>query len=91
MVLNAALLSRLGNVNLIQEFSKVFKVFWIIFAISLANEVTVYFAFNDINIAMDMEMRFEWITTEGRLRFIYNSTDLSDYEKAALLSNFTVT
>ena len=91
VVLNTALLSKFGNVNLIQEFSKAFKAFWIILAIQLASGVTLYFGFNDINMALDMEMRFEWITTEGRLRFIYNSTDLSDYEKAALLSNFNVT
>ena len=62
-----------------------------ILAILLISEVTMYFGLNDITLARDMEMRFEWITTEGRLRFISNSTDLSDYEKAILSSNYTFT
>ena len=90
VALNTALLSKFGNVNLIQEFSKVLKGFWIILAISLVLEVTLYFAFNDVNFGRDMEMKFEWITTEGRLKFISNSTDLSYYEKAILLSNSTI-
>ena len=88
---NAAILSKLGNVNLIQEFIKVVKVFWTFFAIKVAHVITIYFAFNDINTALDMKMDFEWITTNGRLMFIYHSTDLSDHEKALLLSNITFT
>ena len=91
VVVNMILLSKFGNVNLIQEFSKAVKVFWIFLAILLTYSLTLYFGFNDINIALDMNLDFEWITAEGRLRFIYNSTDLSDFEKAFLLSNSTFT
>ena len=91
MILNTALLSKFGNVNLIQEFTKAIKISWIILAIQLADQVTVYFGFNDINMALDMNMSFDWITTAGRLSFISNSTDLSDYEKFMLLSNNTFT
>ena len=90
-ILNAFLLSKLGNVNLIKEFCKLIKGHWIILAIQLANTITVYFAFKDINTGQDMTMKFEWISNEGRLRFIYNSTYLSDNEKKILLSNYTVT
>ena len=91
VIVNMALLSKFGNVNLLQEFCKALKLFWMILAILLISEVTMYFGLNDITLARDMEMRFEWITTEGRLRFISNSTDLSDYEKAILSSNYTFT
>ena len=91
VIVNVALLSKFGNVNLIQEFCKALKLFWMILAILLISEVTMYFGLNDITLARDMEMRFEWITTEGRLKFIYNSTDLSDYEKAFLLFDDTFT
>ena len=85
------LLSKFAKVNLIQEFSKTIKTFWIFLAIPLANELIIYFGFNDINAALDMKLNFEWITTERRLSFIYNSTDLPDYEKAHLLSRGTFT
>ena len=56
----------------------------------LANSITIYFAFNDINTAIDMTMEFEWISTEGRLRLIFNATDLGDWEKMDLLNNTTI-
>ena len=89
VILNTFLLSKFGNVNLVQEFCKVIKAHWIILAIQLANTMTVYFAFQDIGSGQDMTLKFEWITSEGRLRFIYNATDLSDNEKTILLSNYT--
>ena len=87
VILNALLLYKFGNINLIQEFCKVLKGYWMIFAVFLAHATTVYFAFNDINAALDMTLQFEWITKEGRLKFIYNTMDISDYEKAVLLAN----
>ena len=87
VVLNMAILKLYGNVDPLQEFSKVMKTYWMLFALQLANTISIYFGFNDINYAMDMTGEFSWITREGRLKFISNSSDLSDYEKASILSN----
>ena len=90
VVLNTSILSKFGNLNLVQEACNTVKAYWTILAIMLANSITIYFAFNDINTAIDMTMEFEWISTEGRLRFIFNATDLCDREKMHLLNNATI-
>ena len=90
VVLNTSILSKFGNLNLVQEACNTIKVYWTILAIMLANSITIYFAFNDINTAIDMTMEFEWISMEGRLRFIFNATDLCDWEKMALLNDSTI-
>ena len=87
--LNAFLLSKFGNINLMEWFCKTMKAYWIFLAIQLVNTMNPLFALKDINAAMDMTMQFSWITREGRLAFIHNSTDLSDNEKMNLLSNIT--
>ena len=87
--LNAFLLSKFGNINLMEWFCKTMKAYWIFLAIQLVNTMNPLFALKDINAAMDMTMEFSWITREGRLAFIHNSTDLSDNEKMNLLSNIT--
>lgn len=56
-------------------------------AIVLAHNIAGYFALNDLNSANDMTNEFEWITLEGRIRMIQNSTYLSDEEKSILWAN----
>ena len=63
------------------------KKYWLFLTIQLGNTITFYFGFNDISLGIDMTRKFSWITTDGRLRFIYNATDLNDDEKAVLLAN----
>ena len=87
VILNTIILSKFGNVDLIQEFCNIIKACWKILAILLANSITIYFGLNDINAALDMTMEFEWITDEGRSMFIANASDLSDCEKSVLLGN----
>lgn len=87
--LDALLLSKFGSVNLIDESCRVIKTHWIIFATMLANVLVSMFDLKDVNSALDMTMKFEWFTSVGRFSFISNSTDLSDEEKAFLLSNIT--
>ena len=87
VILNTIILSKFGNVNLIQEFCNIIKACWKILAILLANSITIYFGLNDINAALDTTMEFEWITEKGRLMFIANASDLSDFEKLLLLDN----
>ena len=87
VILNTIILSKFGNVNLIQEFCNIIESCWKILAILLANSITIYFGLNDINAALDMTMEFEWITKKGRLMFIANASDLSDCEKLILLDD----
>ena len=91
VLLNTFLLYKFVKINLIREFCNAIEKYWIFFAIQLGNTITIYFGFNDISLGTDMTMNFSWITTEGRLRFIWNSTDLNDEEKAVLVFNKTFT
>ena len=87
VMINTFILSKFGSVNLTQEFCKAMKKYWLFLTIQLGNTITFYFAFNDINLGTDMTMKFNWVTTNGRLRLIYNASDLNDDEKAVLLAN----
>ena len=87
VILNGIILAKFGNVNLLQEFCKALKKCWMILAIVLAHNIAGYFALNDLNSANDMTNEFEWITLEGRIRMIQNSTYLSDEEKSILWAN----
>ena len=87
VLLNGIILAKFGNVNLFQEFCKVLNKYWMILAIVLVHLIVGYFAFNDLTMTNDMTNEFEWITTEGRIRMIKNSTFLSDEEKSILLAN----
>ena len=91
MLLNALVLWKFTGIVFIQELCKVIKKYKSTLAIKLAYTVCIYFVFNDINLGMDMSLKFTWITNEGRLNFIYNSTNLSDDEKSCLLANATLT
>ena len=90
VLLNTYLLLRYANVNLMQEFQKVISTYWIFLAIQLANTLSVYFVGCDINLGTDNTGKFEWITKDGRLNYIMNSTDLSDDERISLLANRTI-
>ena len=86
-MINTFVLLKFGSVNLTKEFCKAMKKYWLFLTIQLGNTITFYFGFNDISLGIDMTRKFSWITTDGRLRFIYNATDLNDDEKAVLLAN----
>ena len=91
VLFNGFLLSYYGAVSLINEFSKMMQRYWLIVAIGLANAMADYFILNDMSMVLDMTMEFEWVTSEGRLSFVYNSSDLTSYEKEILLSNHYLT
>ena len=76
-----------GKRNILKEFCKIMKKYWIILAIKLAGGFFTTFAQNDVNVGMDTTFKFEWITKEGRIRFIQNATDISTIEKSFLLKN----
>ena len=88
---NTFLVSKFGNVDLMMHFFKLLKDYWLLVTILMVHPVFVYFNMNDINMAMDMTLKFEWITEEGRIKFIQNATDLNDQKKKMLLANITFT
>ena len=87
VALNACLLWVLAELNIAQEFCKILKKYWHIMALKLS--LTIFLTLNskDINLGSDFSLNFSWITDEGRMMMIYNSTDLSEMEKMILLSN----
>ena len=88
---NTILVTKFGNADLIKQFCKVLSDYWMILTILMMHPVFVYFMMNDINLATDMTLKFEWITEQGRMKFIHNSTDLTHVEKRFLLSNISFT
>ena len=58
-------------------------------AIEMPAKLAIYWASNDINGGQDYSLQFMWTTDQGRLRLIYNATDLDDGQKALLLQNTT--
>ena len=89
VAVNTFLVSKFGNVDLIRHFSKVLKDYWFLVTVLMVHPVFVYFMMNDINLATDMTLEFEWITEEGRINFFQNATDLNDNEKTMLLANIS--
>ena len=88
VLLNSICLSKYGNINILQDFLKFIQKYWLLFGIRLGQDLLFYFAFNDINYAMDMTTEFSWITDEGRMKFINVSTELTKDERESLLSCF---
>ena len=87
MLLNALALWKFTGIIFLQEFCNVIKKYKSILAIKLSYAVFIFFVFNEINLGMDMSLKFIWITNEGRMILYQNSTDLSDEERNCLMSN----
>ena len=85
MLINYFVLSTLANVSLFQELSRIMKKYWQFIAIHFSMDMMVMFLTKDINFGMDSTGEFNWITNEGRFRFINHLTDLSYAEKSLLL------
>ena len=88
VILNTLIVSKFGSVDLIKQFCKLIRKYWIVVVIQMT-DLLLYFGLNDINMGLDMTLKFDWITLEGRMKFIYNATDLNDENKAILLSNIS--
>ena len=86
-VLNGFCLWKICNIDIFQEFCRILKYYWYIMFVQLVTNVTLTLIANDINLGMDWTLGFQWTTEEGRLMLIYNSSDISEAEKASLLSN----
>ena len=86
LIVNAFILRNLTDVNLNDEVGATIKKYWLFMATHFGISMCINYAVNDINLGMDTTGQWLWITKEGRLRFINDSTELSIEEKAMLLS-----
>ena len=88
MISGVMLLWIFAHINLFRECCKVLKRYWFIFAMKITT-AAVHWGSLDINAGNDTKLKFDWITDDGRLEMIWNSTDLSTAEKQVLLQNKT--
>ena len=87
-IINAICLWKLTNLNMFKEFAGVIKKYWYFLVFNLS--VNLNFYMRDVNLGIDSSGKFEWITSEGRLNLILNSTDLTNEEKSIFLINTTL-
>ena len=86
LLINYFILSTMTNVNLFSECCRIMKKYWQFIAVDFATNMMIMFLTKDINLGMDSTRKFNWITKEGRIKFINESTDLSNEEKSLLLN-----
>ena len=80
-VVNSIILWKVIKVNMLEEFVRLISKYWHFMMVKLSFNIAHYIASKDVNYGMDSSGKFEWITPEGRLSLIYNSSLLSDEEK----------
>ena len=83
---NAFILLTIANVSLLQEFCRLMKRYWHLIAIKFAYRMVLMFTTKDINLGMDSTGELNWITKDGRIKLINDSTDLSHEDKSLLLN-----
>ena len=84
VMVNALILKKFTDVNLLREFCLILKKYWLFMAVKLAFNMMVYFIANDINFGNDGTRSFTWISDEGWIQLVNSSKDLSYEEKAEL-------
>ena len=90
VVINAALLWKVANINMPQEFCRVLNKHWFLIAFPLGQSMAFYFATTDINLGIDGTHSYVWRTPQGRLFLIHNSSNLTEEEKTMFPSNVTL-
>ena len=86
---NAFVLWKVMNINMIQEFREVLSKYRFFILIKLCFANTSYFGSYDVKFGCVSSGKFEWITPEGRLNLISNLTDLRPGEKALFFATST--
>ena len=85
-IINAVWIWKATNMNMIQQFGIVMRKYWHFMALKLTYMMFCHFVTNDVNLGVDTSGKFEWITPEGRLNLLYNSTEISYDQKSMILS-----
>ena len=90
-LLNGVLLKTIGKININGEFCEVLKKYWHFMVLKLSLTIFLTLRSKDLNSGTDWTLKFPWITDEGRQTMIFNSTTLSEAEKAILLNSSIIT
>ena len=86
VLVNSFILATFTKVKLFRELCRIMKIYWYFIVVKFAFAMMMMFAIKDINLGMDYTGEWNWITNDGRLILINNSTDLSNDEKFLLLN-----
>ena len=87
VIVNSFILSTLSSVNLFRECCRIMKIYWHFIVVKFSFQMMIMFLTKDINLGMDLTGEWNWITNDGRIGLISNSTDLSIEEKSLLLNS----
>lgn len=90
VVVNSLWLWKAMRVNMLQEFYRVLKAYWLFMSIKLGYCMCSVFATTDVNFGLDGSGQFKWIYHEGWQNLIWNSNELTNEEKLMLLANTTM-
>ena len=85
-IINSVWIWKATNINMIQQYARVIRKYWYFMAMKLSYMMFSHFVANDVNLGVDTTFKFEWITPEGRVNLLYNSTELTYDEKSMILS-----
>ena len=85
MVLTSIILWKVIHLNMMSEFFTVIRKYWFFMAVQFGSLLATHLAPIDINFGNDVSAKYSWIHQEGWRGIIYNSTELNEEEKAALL------
>ena len=75
---------------MLQEYCEVLAKYWLFMVVRLSYLISIYFASNDVNYGLDAKGGFKWITHEGRLNLIQNTTYRDEEERSMSFANFTL-
>ena len=84
VIVNFKILSKWTGIDLYEEFCMTMKRYWTVMAVKFAFNSCLYFGSKDVNFGVESE--WGWITQEGWIQLINNTSDIPDEEKAILLA-----
>ena len=89
VVVTSLCLWKVVNINMFEQFCDAMNKFGLYLLIKIGLYLSGYFGGLDVNFGGDGTRNFDWITDDGRIRLINNSTHLLETEKLLLLTNAT--
>ena len=89
-LMNSFCLWKVLNVNMLSETYRVLSKYWYFIAIYLSSNTNSNICSLDINIGYDPSASFLWITNEGWVTLVNDSTALTNEEKARLIAKVTL-
>ena len=81
---------KIAKVDMLQEFCRIIGQYWYYMAIILAFITAGGIITTDINLGMDESQSYQWITNDGWINLVNQSTHLTNEEKAELIAKRTL-